>query len=127
MSRAENGCNGSCCERFHLPVSYEELKVNYQAWRRKQKQYDWNGERKNTTLDIFIIFPMVIPLNDGKPAKYGAATGEATEIETYHYTCKHFDKETRKCGIYDIRPHVCRDFPHGKPCQYEGCKFKVTT
>jgi len=27
------------------------------------------------------------------------------------YTCRHFDTETRKCGIYADRPDMCRGYP----------------
>ena len=28
-----------------------------------------------------------------------------------HYSCKHWDTETRLCRIYEQRPQMCRDYP----------------
>jgi Fe-S-cluster containining protein len=41
--------------------------------------------------------------------------------EGYMYTCKHFDEETNNCTNYENRPRMCRDYPYGGVCSYEGC------
>ena len=32
--------------------------------------------------------------------------------------CIFFDKRSRRCGIYDARPRICRDYPGQKKCGY---------
>lgn len=36
-----------------------------------------------------------------------------------YFTCKHWDEQTRLCGVYEDRPKMCRDHPCGV-CQF-GC------
>jgi len=36
------------------------------------------------------------------------------------YRCTHLN-EAGDCSIYDDRPNLCRDYPHGEPCQHLGC------
>ena len=40
-----------------------------------------------------------------------------------HFTCRHWDPETKLCGIYESRPEMCRDFPdEGEGgCDLPGC------
>ena len=36
----------------------------------------------------------------------------------YKSVCRFFDRETRKCTVYDARPYVCRKYPYGARCGY---------
>lgn len=39
--------------------------------------------------------------------------------------CVFLDQKTRRCGVYDARPGVCRDYPDSKRCgYYEFLKFE---
>ena len=39
--------------------------------------------------------------------------------------CTFLDQETRRCGVYDARPGVCRDYPESRRCgYYEFLKFE---
>lgn len=38
-----------------------------------------------------------------------------------HFTCRHWDAETKLCGIYETRPQICRDFPDEDGCDNPGC------
>ena len=41
--------------------------------------------------------------------------------------CVFLDRETRRCGVYEARPGVCRDYPESKRCgYYEFLKFERT-
>lgn len=42
----------------------------------------------------------------------------------YHYTCKHFDKNTGNCRIYKTRPKMCSAYPYGNECKYKGCTME---
>jgi Fe-S-cluster containining protein len=32
--------------------------------------------------------------------------------------CRFFDRDERRCTVYDARPNVCRRYPYGKTCGY---------
>lgn len=115
----KNKCKASCCESFSLPYSYHRLARAYKAWRLSKKSYTWRGEERPLPKDIFLIYPMVIPLHGGKKTDKGPFPEKA-----YYYTCKHFDKKNRLCGIYSIRPSMCSRYPYAQACRYEGCKFR---
>ena len=39
--------------------------------------------------------------------------------------CVFLDQKTRRCGVYDARPGVCRNYPESKRCgYYEFLKFE---
>lgn len=39
--------------------------------------------------------------------------------------CMHLDQEERRCGVYEARPAICRDFPGGSRCgYYDFLKFE---
>jgi Fe-S-cluster containining protein len=39
--------------------------------------------------------------------------------------CVHLDQEQRRCGVYEARPAICRDFPGGSRCgYYDFLKFE---
>jgi uncharacterized protein len=39
--------------------------------------------------------------------------------------CRFLDPKTRGCGVYEARPTVCRQYPHGSRCGYwEFLKFE---
>lgn len=105
MAPKSGVCDGSCCERFFLPLKPDEVWSYYEEYLR--------GEREDKHADIKLIGPMVIPLDDegldGEDAKRG-----------FWYTCKHWDKDTRLCKIYEFRPKMCRDYPYISPCVYCG-------
>jgi uncharacterized protein len=45
--------------------------------------------------------------------------------EVYRSVCSLFDRETRKCTVYEARPYVCRRYPYGTTCgYYDFLKFE---
>lgn len=42
------------------------------------------------------------------------------------FDCPHYERATGNCGVYDDRPPVCRDYPHGRPCTTPGCTRVAT-
>jgi len=38
--------------------------------------------------------------------------------DIYGSVCQFLDQETRRCGIYDARPGVCREYPDTSRCGY---------
>lgn len=95
-------CTGHCCEDFILPLSPSELHTRVE-------------EHKDNDL----IARMVL-----YKGKYRAVDRNFPgEPEAHHYTCRHFDKATRNCAIYEQRPDMCRDHPYNKPCTFKGCEL----
>ncbi|HTE42749.1 MAG TPA: YkgJ family cysteine cluster protein [Steroidobacteraceae bacterium] len=43
----------------------------------------------------------------------------------YTSICKFFDREERRCTVYEARPNVCRRYPYGNQCgYYDFLKFE---
>ena len=90
-------CNrcGKCCSELHLPYSPTELRSAYNDWI-NGKDDSWKPN------DIHLLYPMLRLVK--KTGDYG-----------YTYRCVHvsFDKnEKATCGIYKIRPEMCKGFPY---------------
>jgi Fe-S-cluster containining protein len=101
-------CTGTCCVCFYLPKTPDQLRAG-------------NFEEGKQIADM--VIPLTLPeivtacMEEEIPLVY------SLEHPTARYTCKHFDRETRLCGNYDNRPHMCRDFPgygSGAKCCF-GC------
>jgi Fe-S-cluster containining protein len=86
-------CNGACCEGFPLLLSKEML------MRRYQNSEDANG----TLLEMKMVAEMVIPIQNEAVVHNGK--------RYFWFTCKNFDKQTRRCRIYEKRPSLCRSYP----------------
>ena len=85
-----NGCTGQCCERFCMPI--DPTADDFDPAR-----YDDGAQ----------IAAMVIEL---EPEPKGSKA----------WTCRHFDTESRRCGIYEDRPAMCRRYPNDGTCGYCG-------
>ena len=59
------------------------------------------------------ILNMLIPPGPGPVPRHGRV----------EFACRHFDQETRRCGAYDRRPLMCRDFPESGVCVFCGGRF----
>lgn len=108
-------CSGKCCAVFNFPRTPEEL------LQRDDPESQFIGN-------------MLIPLD----REGGLARCEKFEIdppEGYglvewldaadRYTCRHWDEDTRLCGVYEERPRMCRDYPYDKPCQHDcNCDYR---
>ena len=56
-------------------------------------------------------------------------TGEETEEGYLRYSCTNLGAD-RKCGIYETRPEMCRNYPDPRMAEYgcgvlPGCGFKI--
>jgi uncharacterized protein len=38
--------------------------------------------------------------------------------DIYGSVCRFFDRQQRRCGVYEARPAVCRQYPNGTKCGY---------
>jgi len=71
--------------------------------------------------DIHLIYPMLEYRGYWQTGINGEVEGEGFGW-AHHYTCKHLDRESGVCTIYDIRPHICKTFPDEGDCPYKNCK-----
>ena len=43
----------------------------------------------------------------------------------YRSVCRFFDRQERRCTVYEARPNVCRRYPYGDRCgYYDFLKFE---
>lgn len=116
----ENGCCGTCCERFTMNITPEQRSKSIAAELSDKKfwidflddAYVYRRVIKDEFQSIQFIADMIIE----RPVR---------EDGLRTYTCQHFDIEERICKIYDQRPGLCRRYPDVE-CHYEGCKFKIS-
>jgi Fe-S-cluster containining protein len=108
-------CTGHCCEIFYLPFTPKQLKAVRKLKKKKGMNISIKGNKainsRSGVMDIRQVAEMAIPISPSKE-KITEHIGEKYAYGKY-YTCKNFDKETKNCKIYDLRPKMCRDFPYG--------------
>jgi len=115
------GCTGQCCAVFTI------------------KPGDLLAKGLHGDAEDFLVLNMLIPLmpEDVGPRLRGLgyASGEdygdsygpwarsdgGEGVTWFAFTCRHWDEETRRCGIYAERPTMCRRFPNGETCRGCGC------
>lgn len=87
-------CTGQCCEQFVLSSGGHGIDMD----QLRADPLRWK--------DGLIVLYMLIPLGEGR------------------FNCKHFDRGTRDCTIYERRPQMCRDYPYGRACPRDGCTLE---
>ncbi len=82
-------CPGKCCRYFALPIDTPVSRREYDFMR-------WFLLHEKAT--VFV-------------------DGDDWFLLVYS-KCNHLDDKTNRCGIYDVRPQICRDYSSSK-CEYE--------
>jgi Fe-S-cluster containining protein len=82
-------CPGKCCRYFALPIDTPESRREYGFIR-------WFLLHERAT--VFV--------------------DEKTWYLLVYSKCNHLDETTNRCGIYETRPQICRDYSSNK-CEYE--------
>lgn len=130
----QDRCTGQCCTAFTLPYSPDEMKAKYEAWIRKpadqlrmsQDETLLQG-RESVPEDVHLVYPMLVHLGEHVTSPVRGISmlnkWKHSDRPTHWYTCKHFDKGTKNCTIYDHRPQMCREYPYGNKCEYKGCSW----
>lgn len=100
MSFDCNKCPGYCCSHARIAVSDHDI-------HRLAQHFD---------------------LSDGAARKrftYHYAAGGVSERILRHHKdhiyrsiCRFFDRDARRCTVYEARPNVCRRYPYGNTCGY---------
>ena len=72
------------------------------------------------------LIDMLIPLTPKQASERHTEFGGTDDTRFkwadrgHHYTCRHWDEETRLCTDYENRPPMCSNFPYGRE---DGCPF----
>ncbi len=124
-------CKGSCCDDIGVSAPPHELQNSYH---RSIKRGDRDKERLitmsipgsgvNLWIDIHLIYPMLVFSHQDYIHPDGDINHENDEHIVYHYSCKHHNKKTGDCDIYEERPMMCRSFPDTGFCGYRKVKDK---
>jgi Fe-S-cluster containining protein len=97
-------CPGYCC-------SYDRIAITDRDLKRLAKHFNLNLEDAERRFTRFFE-PGERIVRHRKDPVYGSI-------------CRFFDTDQRRCSIYEARPTVCRDYPHGSKCgYYEFLKFE---
>lgn len=106
-------CAGHCCRAFHLPYPPDQLLVKARAGCFTPDVTDW------------VLGGGPIPLA-AWPEDLVMVCDYPTTVERW-YTCS-FLQPNGDCGIYDLRPSTCRDYPqyeHATRCAYQDCDWRL--
>lgn len=96
-------CTGHCCKRFRV-ADYTSLQVAY--WKEHGHEYD-SPIKPDTQQVIDMIIDLGVPPTE--------------DDDRAVFNCSNLDAATGDCKIYETRPKMCRSYPNGKPCRFEGC------
>jgi Fe-S-cluster containining protein len=108
-----NRCTGKCCESFVL-TGIGETPDDIRDYLRR-RSFDGNA-----------IADMIVPLYKIEPGVQmpnGSIADKPPGGGGWIFTCAHFDKQARSCGIYASRPIMCRDYPYGSTCEHFDCEW----
>lgn len=107
MTGRVGGCTGECCREFPLNMSMLEV-----------ERRGLEGQEEYAK-----VSSMLILLTDShepyRPYKW-APDGTMLERGSPRYTCKHWDRQTKRCMDHANRPDLCSRYPYGGKCQHCG-------
>lgn len=90
-------CPARCCEQLALHPTIEMV-----------ERFAMNGSAESD-----FVLDMLLERSD-----------LPSEPEPF-YACKHLDRATKRCTVYEIRPQMCRDYPGDAPCKW--CTYDPKT
>ena len=98
-------CPAYCC-------SYPEIEITRRDLARLAKHFGLTFEQAEERFTKY-------------DAKEGARLLRHRKDSVFDTVCMFLDQKTRRCGAYDARPGVCRDYPDSPRCgYYEFLKFE---
>lgn len=95
---------GKCCEAIRLPMSHEKFSPDYTEVLYVDKEFMFDNFVPMSQEEALSINPQLLMGKVHPDGKYEESPG-------FYYSCKMYDKETKKCNAHDLRPKVCREFP----------------
>lgn len=98
-------CPGYCC-------SYPRITVTDKDIRRLARHFEIpeSDARKKFTTTYLI--------EDGEEKGQEEVILRHRKDHVYATVCRFFDRDERRCTVYEARPAVCRQYPDGKTCGY---------
>jgi len=98
-------CPGYCC-------SYPEIEVTPRDIQRLAKRFELDYAAAEQRFTKYDAKERVRLLRHKKDTMFATV-------------CTFFDQDKRRCGVYESRPGVCREYPDSKHCgYYEFLKFE---
>ena len=104
-------CPGYCC-------SYPKIELQIDDLERLARHLDLSKKKVRQRF--------LKPGGSKKPKKDGRiGVLRHQDDDIFGTICIFFDTEARRCGVYDARPRICRDYPGQKRCgYYEFLRFE---
>ena len=102
-------CGGQCCAVFTV-----------------QKNV-WEPKRRKRIEDGAFIADMLVAITAEEAADRVRRFGSTYEPKVdgrVWFKCRHWDEETRLCGVYEGRPYMCRDYPYEGECDH-SCGYAL--
>jgi len=115
-------CTGHCCRGFAIMgLSMADFHENKRriAMGGPWPQHTHGGHPIwGPIIDIDVILEVLedLPADAPRPRSWRDADRVA---EGPFFRCKALDGD--RCTIYERRPHFCRSYPNGRPCEWCGC------
>ena len=121
-------CKGFCCDDIGVRSAPHELQNSYHRSIKRGERVKEDlitmsipGSGVHLWIDIHLIYPMLVFTHQDNVHPDGDIQ---TEYTVYHYSCKHHNKKTKDCDIYEERPMMCRSFPDSGFCGYRKVRDK---
>jgi Fe-S-cluster containining protein len=112
-------CTGHCSRCFWFNATPEELREDHERWL---------AGGPNRFEDIDILGPMLIPVGDDfprEPLREDLPRPEPDPwIRGHFYRCR-YQLPNGDCGIYEIRPRMCREYPSDGLCRLVDCTWNL--
>ena len=121
-------CNGYCCDDIGLDQPPHKLQNSYHKWKNgdtdiKEVSLSLTGKKTAKYEGIWLTYPMLEFTHQDNIHPDGDIHTKQSYV-IYHYRCKHHNKKTKNCDIYEERPMMCRTFPNSGFCGYRKVKDK---
>ncbi len=125
-------CKGFCCDDIGIFISPRELQNSYHRFvsrdidKKEKEQMVMSVNNSQVTLwnYIWLTYPMLVFSHQDYIHPDGDIDVKSEDRIVYHYSCKHHNKKTKDCDIYEERPMMCRSFPNNDYCGYRKVRDK---
>lgn len=114
-----SGCTGLCCAAFRIPHTISELRARV----REGAIVDHSGDSVEGDKLVEMLIPLTPKEARERNHQFGGDHSFPWSDRGHHFTCRHWDEETRLCRAYDERPDMCRRYPYGRGCDH-GCSCR---
>lgn len=122
-------CTGDCCRLFTLPFSPAELERRMLDVQADIDAGGISADRACDTIQMATMAAFVGEVTPDQHTRHAALEPDFPWAEhktepTYWYTCRNL-LPNGNCGIYAVRPAVCRTYPNKGQCLYAGCTWQA--